>query len=208
MGLVAPQCVESSWTRDQTCVLCIGRSTLNHRTTREVHPLLWSWLSSWSLCSFSFLPQTLQSPSSSHSHTGFLPPWAPSQSWFVPWPVFWDPLPPGLPKARMRWEWSPRSPCAPGLMLFRVWDILGIISYYSLLLSFLPPSHPFFFCCAWPRIDPWPPALGVQGLNPWTTRDIPFLFLSFFSPLPTGLWDLSSLSKDWTWALGSKSPES
>ena len=36
MGLVALQHVESSWTRDQTHVLCIGRWVLNHWTMREV----------------------------------------------------------------------------------------------------------------------------------------------------------------------------
>ena len=36
MGLVTSQHVESSWTRDQTCVPCIGRWILNHLTTRKV----------------------------------------------------------------------------------------------------------------------------------------------------------------------------
>ena len=36
MGLVAPQHVESSWTRDQTHVSCIGRQILIYYTTREV----------------------------------------------------------------------------------------------------------------------------------------------------------------------------
>ena len=36
MDLVAPQLVESSWTRDRTHVPCIGRQILNHWTTREV----------------------------------------------------------------------------------------------------------------------------------------------------------------------------
>ena len=36
MGLVAPQHVESSQTRDQTSVTCIGRQIPNHWTTREV----------------------------------------------------------------------------------------------------------------------------------------------------------------------------
>ena len=36
VGLVAPWCVESSWTRDQTRVPCIGWWILNHWTTREV----------------------------------------------------------------------------------------------------------------------------------------------------------------------------
>ena len=35
MGLVALQHMGSSQTRDQTCVPCIGRRILNHRTTRE-----------------------------------------------------------------------------------------------------------------------------------------------------------------------------
>jgi len=38
-SLVAPQHVESSWTRDQTHVLCIGRRILNHWITREVQKL-------------------------------------------------------------------------------------------------------------------------------------------------------------------------
>ena len=36
MGLDALQRVESSWTRDQTPVPCIGRWILYHWTTREV----------------------------------------------------------------------------------------------------------------------------------------------------------------------------
>ena len=36
MGLVALQRVESSWTRDQTCVPCIGRRIPIHCTTGEV----------------------------------------------------------------------------------------------------------------------------------------------------------------------------
>ena len=35
-GLVALRHVESSWTRDQTCVPSIARQTLNHSTTRAV----------------------------------------------------------------------------------------------------------------------------------------------------------------------------
>ena len=46
-GLVVPQHVGSFQTRDQTCVPCIGRWTLNHCTTREV-PKLNFWLKiSW-----------------------------------------------------------------------------------------------------------------------------------------------------------------
>ena len=36
MGLVAPQHVEASWTRDRTHVPFIGKRILNHWTTREV----------------------------------------------------------------------------------------------------------------------------------------------------------------------------
>ena len=36
MGLVALYHVESSQTRDRTCVPCIDRQFLNHHTTREV----------------------------------------------------------------------------------------------------------------------------------------------------------------------------
>ena len=35
-GLVAPQCVESSWAREQAQIPCIDRWILNHWTTREV----------------------------------------------------------------------------------------------------------------------------------------------------------------------------
>ena len=38
-SLVAPQCVESSWTTDQTRVPCIGRRILNCWLTREVQKL-------------------------------------------------------------------------------------------------------------------------------------------------------------------------
>ena len=37
MGLVAPEHVKSSWTRDQIHVPCFGRQVLNHWITREVH---------------------------------------------------------------------------------------------------------------------------------------------------------------------------
>ena len=40
-GLVAPQRVESFWTRDWTCVPCIGKWILNHWTTREVLKSSW-----------------------------------------------------------------------------------------------------------------------------------------------------------------------
>ena len=40
MGLVAPQHVGSSQTRDRTRVPCIGRQILNHCTTREVVGLI------------------------------------------------------------------------------------------------------------------------------------------------------------------------
>ena len=35
-GAVAPRHVGSSWTRDRTCVPCIGRRILNHCATRAV----------------------------------------------------------------------------------------------------------------------------------------------------------------------------
>ena len=39
VGSVAPQHVESSWSRDRSCVPCIGRRILNHWTPQEVmHP--------------------------------------------------------------------------------------------------------------------------------------------------------------------------
>ena len=43
MGLVASVNVESSQTRDQTHVPCIGRRILNHWTTREVPDLGFRW---------------------------------------------------------------------------------------------------------------------------------------------------------------------
>ena len=36
VGLFAPWHMESSWTRDWTCVPCVGRWILNHRPTSEV----------------------------------------------------------------------------------------------------------------------------------------------------------------------------
>ena len=36
MGIVTSLQVESSWTRDQTCVPCIGRQILIHSITKEV----------------------------------------------------------------------------------------------------------------------------------------------------------------------------
>ena len=36
-GFSCPRHVGSSWTRDQTCVPCIGRQILIHWTTKEVH---------------------------------------------------------------------------------------------------------------------------------------------------------------------------
>ena len=39
MGLAALQHVGSSWTRDRTCVPCIGRRILIHCATREDPPL-------------------------------------------------------------------------------------------------------------------------------------------------------------------------
>ena len=44
-GLVAPQHVGSSQTRDQTHVPCIGRSVLSHWTTREGPPRSLHWRS-------------------------------------------------------------------------------------------------------------------------------------------------------------------
>ena len=44
-GVVAPQHVESSQTRDQTHIPCIGRWILNHWTTRAVFPRSLYWRS-------------------------------------------------------------------------------------------------------------------------------------------------------------------
>ena len=44
MGLVAPRHVESSWTRDQASVPCIGGWTLNHWTSREVSHVLFLYV--------------------------------------------------------------------------------------------------------------------------------------------------------------------
>ena len=61
MSLVAPQHVESSWTRARTHVPCIGRRILNPCTTREVPGLIcfkysfdgWNWVSTGLLWGFS-----------------------------------------------------------------------------------------------------------------------------------------------------------
>ena len=42
-GFVALQCVEASWTRDLTCVPCIGRQIPIHCTTRELQVSLYEW---------------------------------------------------------------------------------------------------------------------------------------------------------------------
>jgi len=55
MGLVASQCVGSSWIRDQTLVPCIARQILNHWTNREApacrilipQPGIKPWLLNW-----------------------------------------------------------------------------------------------------------------------------------------------------------------
>ena len=39
-GLVIPRYVESSQTRDQTCVSCLGRQILNHWTMKDVQNIL------------------------------------------------------------------------------------------------------------------------------------------------------------------------
>ena len=39
-GLVSPRYVESSQTRDQTCVSCDGRQILNHWTMKDVQNIL------------------------------------------------------------------------------------------------------------------------------------------------------------------------
>ena len=46
-GLAALRQVESSWTRDQTCVSCVGRQILNHWATREVLGPTLDWGCVW-----------------------------------------------------------------------------------------------------------------------------------------------------------------
>ena len=57
MGLVVPQHVGSSWTRDQSCVLCIGRQILYHSATREV-PQVQFW----------FIPESWRKAGYTHPH--------------------------------------------------------------------------------------------------------------------------------------------
>ena len=57
MDSVALQNVVSSWTRDLTHVPCIGRQTLNPRTTREA--LYWAFLMWWNLTYLSLCPWQL-----------------------------------------------------------------------------------------------------------------------------------------------------
>ena len=52
MGLVAPWHVESSWTRDWTCVPCMVGRILIHSDAREVQDTSswgWSWGSGWTV---------------------------------------------------------------------------------------------------------------------------------------------------------------
>ena len=52
IDLVAPWHMESSWTRDQTWVLCIGRQIFNHQTIREVLYVFFGEISVQIFCLF------------------------------------------------------------------------------------------------------------------------------------------------------------
>lgn len=53
-GLVVPQHLDSSQTRDWTCVPCIGRCTLIHCTAREVFDYIWHVFSIVLVCLYFF----------------------------------------------------------------------------------------------------------------------------------------------------------
>ena len=53
--------------------------------------------------------------------------------------------------------------------------------HFFLFLTFLYLAVSGLSCCLWnlvprPEIEPGPPALGVQSLGYWTTREVPQLF--------------------------------
>ena len=69
-GLVAPQHVGSSWTRDRARVPCIGRRILNHCATREVPPPTVSLHDAATL----IFPKHHAREPHTHTHTEFLSP--------------------------------------------------------------------------------------------------------------------------------------
>ena len=90
-GLVPPQRMESSWSKEQTSVPCIGRQTLHHWITREApiffNFLYWSIISFPSVVSFFFfsrphhkacrisVPWAGTEPEPLHRKCGSLNPW-------------------------------------------------------------------------------------------------------------------------------------
>ena len=72
MELVAPQHVESSWTRDRTCVPCIGRRILIHCTTREVWTAALIWVFSLPAYPSACQPTLLDLPSLHNNISQFL----------------------------------------------------------------------------------------------------------------------------------------
>ena len=72
MELVAPQHVESSWTRDRTCVPCIGRQILIHCTTREVWTAALIWVFSLPAYPSACQPTLLDLPSLHNNRSQFL----------------------------------------------------------------------------------------------------------------------------------------
>ena len=73
-GSVALRHVESSWTRDGTCVLCTGRQILIYCTTREVLSLFFilSFFSNWSIVDFQYCVNfcsVTRTHARAHTHT-------------------------------------------------------------------------------------------------------------------------------------------
>ena len=51
----------------------------------------------------------------------------------------------------------------------------------------------------WLGIEPRSPALVVQSCSHWATREAPFIIKKFFFwTMSSGMWDLSSPTRDWT----------
>ena len=73
--------------------------------------------------------------------------------------------------------------------------------FHSLHTKRPPPWHIHRICQATGYLT------GLSRL-PRTEREWQIFFFFFFLVAPGSLWDLSSPAQDWTWALGSESPES
>ena len=67
-----------------------------------------------------------------------------------------------------------RSTVPPGKSWFHF-----LFIYLLIYLTVLGLSWGMWHLVPWPGIEPWPPALGTQSLNHWTTREASHFLISF-----------------------------